>query len=314
MENKTNAENEMTDKKLDRLIGEGKLESLDPIEIAVLKEYYSNSDLKSMRSLEVKTIQKRLRKNVKSIERQRLVSVPEDELEKLMDYYKQISDEVEEVVCQNCSTLIALEIKHKQYDSNEYFKSEHRHWNGRFIIAVGNNLFGFRKRLDNVMGYRCGGSLENPEYTKLLKAYRKLKRQQENRESDWDIEQIKFSKVAEKWGLKYGAKTIIKEDGTLEDIPEDPKAPPKPKFKGGNRPIPFKPPVEAKIIPCDYENTMSKVEMDNISKDHLKKSIITNDDIIKVKKAISEKGIEKPVKKVTEGFSIDNKFTLRKVK
>lgn len=253
--------NEDIKKRMSRYLSEEQISELSNTELRALNEYLSNQQLRKLADGSVKAIKRIVAKYLKSVERQRLSIIPTDEVEEMLEYYDDIAEEIEKVVCENCETLIAIEIKHKTLKSTEYFNNPNIHWDDRFVIGVGNNLHGYRKRLDDVMGYRCGGSLKNPEYDEIMKKHER------------EVNKAKRAK----------------------------KTPPKM-------------PRVQEIISCGFQNVMSEPELEAIPEEHLKQSIISSSDIIKVKDRINKTNWKKPVEEVKDGFMIEKKFKLRKVK
>lgn len=254
-----------------------KPEQLDPLtepELDILADYFSNQQYRQMKNAPAEFIKGLVSRHVKTVERQRLSNIPEEELESSLEYYKTIADEVEEVICQKCNKTIAIEIKHSKYDSVQYFGNPNLHWQGRFIIAVGNRLHGYRRRHDDVMGYRCGNFIENPDYIKEM--------------ADWEKECKNIEAKNEK----------LKKGETAQPLPAQPDH---------KHHLP-------KQLPCGNESTMSEPELAAIPEDHLEQRVVTQADIQRVKQHINKTNYQKPVKKVKDGYVLDGKFKLRKVK
>ena len=257
------------DEKLSKYFSEDLLSTLSDAEVDVLSEYFSNYQLRELKNATPEIIKGLVSRHVKLVERQRLTNIPVDEYDQMIDYYKSLGGEVEEVVCKKCENVIAVEIKHPEYQSTQYFHNPNLHWQGRFVIAVGNRLFGYRNRHDEMMGYRCGSFMENPDFKVAMEQHEK------------DVEQFKKD---------------------TKNLKEGQPAP--------NEPIP---PRVNEFIPCGNESTMSEPELEAISDEHLKQSVVTQSDIQKVKQYINKTDYKKPVKKVKDGYLLDDKFLLRKV-
>lgn len=262
------------DTRLSKYLSEEQLAPLSDPEIDILSEYFSNQQMKELRNAPSEVLQGLVSRHVKSVERQRLTNIPEDELDDMLAYYEEIAAEIEIVHCTRCDNDIAVEIKHSEYASTNYFNNPNLHWQDRFIVSIGNLLHGYRKRHDDVMGYRCGGMMENPEYKPAMQQYEK------------DLKKYQTA-------LKKAAK-----EGTSM-----PAGPVHPESTGMTQ-----------IIPCGNESMMSEPELEAVSQSHLEQSVITESDIQKIKRHINQTNYKKPVKKVKDGYLLDDKFLLRKVK
>lgn len=262
------------DSRLSKYLSEEQLAPLTDSEVDILGDYFSNQQMKELRNAPAQVLQGLVARHVKSVERQRLTNIPEDELDDMLAYYEDVAEEIEIVHCTRCKNDIAVEIKHAEHASTNYFNNPNLHWQDRFIVSIGNLLQGYRKRHDDVMGYRCGGFMENPDYTLAVKQY------------DKDLKKYNTEvKKAEK------AKT--------------------------NMPTPPVTPEQAGIfamIPCENESMMAEPELEAVSDEHLQQSVITESDIQKIKRLINKTNYKKPVKKVKDGYLLDDKFMLRKVK
>lgn len=265
---------EIIDSKLSNYFKPMQLQDLTDAEIDILNDYFSNQQLRELKNAPIQVIQSLVSRHVRTVERQRLTNIPEDEVPQMLEYYKETAEEVEEVICTKCENTIAIEVKHKEHDSTRYFNNPNLHWQGRFVVAVGSKLFGYRRRHDDVMGYRCGAFIENPEYTKALKQFEK--------------DHAKWEKFVEKQQKN-------------------------PKLAG--EPLPTEPvmPNIPPEIPCGNESTMSQPELEAVSEAHLQQSVITQSDIQKIKQYIDRTDYKKPVKKVKDGYLLDDKFLLKKV-
>src|SRR5690606_4596989 len=101
-------------------------EQLDPLtepEIDILNDYFSNAQYRQLKNAPAEFIRGLVERHVKTVERQRLSTIPEEELESSLEYYKSISEEVEVVQCNKCHTDIAIEIKHKTLDATQYYNN-----------------------------------------------------------------------------------------------------------------------------------------------------------------------------------------------
>lgn len=266
------------DSKLSSYFSNEQLQNLSDAEVDILNDYFSNNQLRELKNAPEQIIKSLVSRHVKTVERQRLTNIPVDELPQMLEYYKDIADEVEEVVCTNCKNTIAVEIKHSQYDSTQYFNNPNLHWQGRFVVAVGNFLHGYRKRHDDVMGYRCGAFIENPEYKPAMEKYLKDLKKYEDQVAKYQEAEAKGKPIKEAPKLRQ---------------PKLPTVQPE--------------------IPCHNESTMSPVEIEAVPDEHLAQSVITQADIQKIKQHINKVNWKKPVKKVKDGYLLDDKFLLRKV-
>lgn len=292
-------------------------EQLAPLtndEVDILSEYFSNQQLKELKSAPSQMLQQLVSRHVKSVERQRLTNIPLDEYDEMIAYYKEHADEIEEVVCNRCNNVIAVEIKHSEYKSDKYFNNPNLHWQGRFVIAVGNRLLGYRKRLDDVMGYRCGCYMDNPDFESAKQDYQKQVAAYQERLDNWTSEHEKHAEDLNDWEKKYGTgRDRRADDPDSPFLPVKKGAPSKPVWTGGSKPeMPLAPQIPMRI-PCGNESTMAPVELEVIDDEHIAQSVVSQADVMKVKQHISETDYEKPVEKVKNGYLLDDKFLLRKV-
>lgn len=294
------------DSRLSQYFSDAQLSPLTDAEIEILSEYFSNQQYKELKNAPAEIIKSLTARHVKGVERQRLTNIPEDDLQSMLAYYSEVADEVEEVVCNNCKNVIAIEIKHPAYDSTKYFNNPNLHWQGRFVIAVGNRLQGYRKRHDDVMGYRCGCLIENPEYIAAKATFEKDHAAYEEAVRDYQAEYAIFAPKLKKYNKKFdGVEKHSKEYNKLmNNLPSPPERPPL---------EPVMPPIN-RFIACGNESVMAPIEIEAVPPEHLEQSVITESDIQKIKQRINETDYKKPVKKVKTGYELDGKFTLRKVK
>jgi hypothetical protein len=295
----------LIDNRLSDYFNADQLAPLTSDEIEILSEYFSNQQYKELKLAPATVLKSLVARHTKTVERQRLINVPVDEVSEMLEYYKEIADEVEVVNCTKCGNDIAIEIKHPEYKSDQYFHNPNQHWQGRFVIGIGNRLLGYRKRHDDVMGYRCGCGIPNPEYKAAVEQYEKDLKAYQVAKTDWDIAVEEHREKHKAWKKIYQkeVKSKKRDHGDITGAPDYPVEPVKPVM-----------PNIPEFTPCANETTMSKAELEAIPDDHLEQSVISQADILKVKQYINETGYKKPVKKVKSGYLLDDKFLLRKVK
>jgi len=300
--------------RLSNYFTEDQLSYLDDLGIEILADYFSNKELRDLQDATPAILKGFVDRNQNNEVKRRLTHVGEDELAGLMDWYKENCSEVEEVVCPNHNEVIALEVKHKTLKN-----SPKVHWDGRFIVAVGNRLASTRTRLDGVVGYQCNIPLQAPNFVDdWSKFYAK-------REKAFAVYQGKVEKAKAAHQKKVDKaiatheKQIAAFDKKLNDMnigPDDPGAPAVPKYKDPKYvgPAAFDEPERPEIeqfIQC-LDTRWSVPETEVIAEDHVMSSI-TNSDIVEVKRHIEATGYKKPVTKVKDGYKVDQ-FILRKVK
>jgi len=138
-------------------IGQTKFDSINEDQRNILSTYYSPIDLKKM-SLQNETQFTRTLQNITfGILKHKLTHVSEEEYAELLDWYKENSTEVNEITCDKCHKMGAIELEMKDYNSNEFFgaKSIKRHPDGRFIVWIGSHFLSSRCRLDAEIGLEC---------------------------------------------------------------------------------------------------------------------------------------------------------------
>lgn len=310
--------------KLGKFFTEEQLSYLDDLGVEILSDYFSNHELRELSEAPATIIKGFVDRNQKNEVKRRLTRITEDEYESgdLLDWYKQNCSEIEEVYDPQADTVIALEVKHKTLQN-----SPKVHWDGRFIVAIGDRLAATRNRLDGVVGYQSGVLVQNPQFVedwsvfhdkreKELKAYMASVK----KAKDAHDKKVKKAIVAnEKENNKYTIDmfeyqvSIDSGDKALVKNVKKPKEPKNamPEYVGPAEWVEPERPVTEQFLP-PTDSRWSTPETEVISEEHVMSSI-SNSDIISVKKHIESTGYKKPVTKVKDGYKIDS-FILRKVK
>lgn len=308
--------------RLSNYFTEEQLSYLDDLGIEILNDYFSNHELRDLQSAQPAVIKGYVDRNQSNEVKRRLTHIGEDELGELMGWYKENCSEIEEVYDPQAQAVIALEVKHKTLKN-----SPKVHWDGRFIVAIGDRLASTRTRLDGVVGYQSALQVEDPDFVKKWSAF------YDDREAKFKVykDKVEKHKAAHDKKVKAAIKKHEKDMAAhqkkeqaiigkltgkhvrpgVKQLPKPPELklpeyqPLKIEFVEPERPeIPqYMPPLDSR---------WSDVETEVIPEEHIMSSI-TNDDIIKVKQHIDGTGYKKPVRKVKEGYNVGG-FILRKVK
>ena len=85
------------DSKLSSYFSNDQLKNLSDAELDILNDYFSNNQLRELRNAPEQIIKGLVSRHVKIVERQRFTNIPVDELPQMLEYYKDIAEEVEEV-------------------------------------------------------------------------------------------------------------------------------------------------------------------------------------------------------------------------
>lgn len=302
--------------RLSQYFTEEQLSYLDDMSIEVLNDYFSNAELRDLKEATPAVLKAFIDRNNGNEVKRRLTHITEDEYEsgELLDWYKENCTDIEEVVDTLTGAVIALEVKHKTLKN-----STKVHWDGRFIVAIGDRLASTRTRLDGVVGYQSAMQVQDPAFVtswskfyddreKKLETYRnKVQKAKAAHAKKVEAAHKDYQKAMDAWIEKLNAKSLT---------PEDPKAPKQPVFKEpeykgvSEFEEPERPEVEQFLPPTDTR--WSEPEVEVIPEEHIMSSI-TNSDIVNVKRHIESTGYKKPVTKVKDGYKVDG-FILRKVK
>jgi len=254
------------DTRLEQFLGKDKLSKLTASEQITLSEYFSTNELRQLATMDVAAIQERLQRIRTQEEVRKLREVQREELPELMTFYEEVSEEISEIYCSKCGVLLALELKHKQFDANHFFRN-YVHPEGKFTVAVGPELLAYRARTDEVMGYECGNILDNPEYAPAI--------------STWEKDRSKRLTKLKK------DKSVPSED---YDIILDREFP--------------KPNVPEKIR-CLNDTRWSEPELKIIPKEHILTSL-TREDVVKTKQYMSDMDYKPNVRNTTKGKKIES--------
>lgn len=307
--------------RLSQYFTEEQLSYLDDMSIEVLNDYFSNAELRDLKEATPAVLKAFIDRNNGNEVKRRLTHITEDEYEsgELMDWYKDNCTDIEEVVDTLTGAVIALEVKHKTLKN-----STKVHWDGRFIIAIGDRLASTRTRLDGVVGYQSALQVENPEFVdawskfyaereKKLAAYRKkvdkAKADHDAAVAEYDDKYTKDVQQYQDALLKY---ELFKNDVDGSEACEEPVEPAynPPEYNHNFEFIePERPEISQFMPPLDTR--WADVETEVIPEDHVMSSI-SNSDILNVKRHIESTGYKKPVTKVKGGYKVDQ-FILRKV-
>jgi|JI10StandDraft_1071094.scaffolds.fasta_scaffold30921_3 hypothetical protein len=167
--NRTENTQKIIDDRLSQYLSSEVIAELSNDEIEIANDSLSNLQLRQLAGAAASVIKNMVKQWTVQVERRKLTQIQPDELDEMMAWYMENCSEIEEVIDPETNEVIALEVKHKEYDSRVYFRKANYHWDGRFIIAIGSRLLGFRTRLDDVMGYQSGSMKKNPERASILK-------------------------------------------------------------------------------------------------------------------------------------------------
>lgn len=302
--------------RLGSYFSEEQLSYLDDLGIEILSDYFSNRELRDLQDAQPAVIKGFVDRNQGDEVRRRLTHITVEELKTLRSWYKDNCLEVEEVVDPQSEEVIALEVKHKTLKN-----STKVHWDGRFIVAVGDRLAATRTRLDGVVGYQSAMLVQDPEFVEKWSAFYKL------REEKFAAHMKKVDKAKAAHAKRYKAANdkYLKEMDKYNDETAKQVVGPKssknkklvmpvfeePVYEGvGEFEEPERPTYEQFLPPTDTR--WSEPEMEVIDEEHIMSSI-SKSDIISVKRHIEATGYKKPVSKIKEGYKVDG-FILRKVK
>jgi aspartate carbamoyltransferase regulatory subunit len=170
--NRTPKIQKIIDDRLSNFLSPDVIKELNSDEIEVANDALSNLQLRQLAGAAPSVIKNMVRQWIVSVERRKLTQIQPDELEGLMAWYEENCSEIEEVVDPATNEVIALELKHNTLDSRVYFRKPNYHWDGRFIVTIGDRLLGFRSRIDDVMGYQSGSKMPNPEKAQIMKDHK----------------------------------------------------------------------------------------------------------------------------------------------
>ena len=302
--------------RLSQYFTEEQLSYLDDMSIEVLNDYFSNAELRDLKEATPAVLKAFIDRNNGNEVKRRLTHITEDEYEsgELLDWYKDNCTDIEEVVDTLTGAVIALEVKHKTLKN-----STKVHWDGRFIVAIGDRLAATRTRLDGVIGYQSALQVENPEFVeawskfyaereKKLAAYRKRSdKAKADHQKKVEAAQAKYDEELGEYHSFFDMNEGV--------FPDDDRAPKKPELVEPDyvQPEEFiepeRPEIPQFLPPLDTR--WADVETEVIPEDHVMSSI-SNSDILNVKRHIESTGYEKPVTKVKGGYKVDQ-FILRKV-
>lgn len=284
--------------KLSKFFTDEQLDLLDDLGIEVLSDQFSDSDLRDLQSAPSSLIKSFVDKKQTTEVRRRLTCIHPDEIEMLMPWYKENCSEIEEVIDPQTETVIALEVKHKTLNNRPNI-----HWDGRFIIGIGDRLLSTRSRLDGVVGYQSNVQVKSEDEPEELLAYRiEVERINEKNDKKLQAAAEKYFAKVNKEEQAYRKKHPEWED--LKDfVPSEFQQPKLDEY-------PEPPVLEGAPEPTD--SRWSDIEIELIPEEHVMSSL-SSSDIVKVRKHIEDNGIKKPVRKIKEGYKVD-KFILKKVK
>lgn len=300
--------------RLSQYFTEEQLSYLDDMSIEVLNDYFSNAELRDLKEASPAVLKAFIDRNNGNEVKRRLTHITEDEYEsgELLDWYKENCTDIEEVVDTLTGAVIALEVKHKTLKN-----STKVHWDGRFIVAIGDRLASTRTRLDGVVGYQSAVKVQDPTFVdtwskfyeerdKKLAEYRKrVDKVKKTHQSKVDKAQAKYQKAMSEW------EDLVFKNSHDPDF-KAPKQPVyvEPEYVGTDEFVePERPEVEQYLQPLDTR--WSDLESEVIPEEHIMSSI-TNSDILNVKRHIESTGYKKPVTKIKGGYKVDQ-FILRKV-
>lgn len=309
--------------RLGSYFSEKQLDMLDDLGIEILNDYFSNNELRDLQEAPAAVLKGFVDRNQSHEVKRRLTQIKEDELDDLMSWYEENCSEIELVIDPATDEPIALEVKH-----NTMKNSTSVHWDGRFIVAIGDRLAATRTRLDGVVGYQSAMQVQDPAFVdayskfydereKKLKVYQgKVEKSKAAHQKKVDAALAQFEKDIKEYDrimalFNQGPKPI-----NPKPIPDS--KPKKPVYKEPEYVAlsdeeweePERPEVEQFLPPTDTR--WSEVETEVIPEEHIMSSI-TNSDIVNVKRHIESTGYKKPVRKVKDGYKVDG-FILRKVK
>lgn len=309
--------------RLSQYFTEEQLSYLDDMSIEVLNDYFSNAELRDLKEATPAVLKAFIDRNNGNEVKRRLTHITEDEYEsgELLDWYKDNCTDIEEVVDTLTGAVIALEVKHKTLKN-----STKVHWDGRFIVAIGDRLASTRTRLDGVIGYQSALQVQNPEFVeqwsafyeereKKLAAYRKKVDKAKTAHDKAQAEAIeKYQAEVEAYTQAKFDYQVVLEHGSKKEIAEavEPVEPvlELPEYESiGEFEEPERPDIPQFLPPLDTR--WADVETEVISEDHVMSSI-SNSDILNVKRHIESTGYQKPVTKIKGGYKVDQ-FILRKV-
>lgn len=302
--------------RLSQYFTEEQLSYLDDMSIEVLNDYFSNAELRDLKEASPAVLKAFIDRNNGNEVKRRLTHITEDEYEsgELLDWYKDNCTDIEEVVDTLTGAVIALEVKHKTLKN-----STKVHWDGRFIVAIGDRLASTRTRLDGVIGYQSALQVENPEFVEKWSAFYEEREQSlaEYRERS-DKAKADHEKRVQKARKQHDAKMkeyneqFLKAQDNPEkyDMPGDPPVFVEPEYTAVDEFVePERPEISQFLPPLDTR--WADIETEVIPEDHVMSSI-SNSDILNVKRHIESTGYKKPVTKIKGGYKVDQ-FILRKV-
>lgn len=299
--------------KLSKYFDEKQLSYLDDLGIEILADYFSNRELRDLQDATPQILKGFVDRNQKNEVKRRLTQISEHELETIMPWYEENCSEIEEVYDPLAEVVIALEVKHKDMKNSPLV-----HWDGRFIVAIGDRLASTRTRLDGVVGYQSAVQAQDPSFVdtwskfyderdKKLKAYRaRVEKTKVAHAKKVEKAQAAHQKAVDKYSEEVN-NIRLKKGGKVPKVPiyVEPEYVGTAAFEEPERPV-----VEQYLPALDTR--WSEIETEIIPEDHVMSSI-SNSDIVNVKRHIESTGYKKPVTKVKDGYKVDQ-FILRKVK
>lgn len=145
------------DQQLLETISQERLDKLTEEQKDVLHKYFSPIDLKKMGMQNDIMFDVSVQKIMFGILKHKLTHISSDELEEYLDWYKENSSEINEIICPKCKNRGAIEIAMNDYSSDSFFgeKSIKRHPEGRFIVYIDSYFLSSRCRLDGEIGLEC---------------------------------------------------------------------------------------------------------------------------------------------------------------
>lgn len=314
--NRSKAAQSIIKNKLGKYFSEEQLSYLDDLGVETLSEYFSNAELRQLSEASPAVIKGMVDRHESGEVKRRLTHIEEEELEELMDWYKAECTEIEEVICPNHNEVIALELKHKTMKNSDKI-----HWDGRYIVAIGNRLAATRNRLDGVVGYQCNIPYQNPDFVDAMSKYFDDREAALKKYRDKvDKSKAAHERKVEKAKAAYMKKLESINQSEMKQADKDPSYQMKdpveqveykePEYVSpGEWDEPERPQIEQWLYCVDTR--WSEPETEVISEEHAMSSI-TKSDIIEVKRHIDSTGYKKPVSKIKDGYKVDQ-FILRKV-
>ncbi len=273
------------DEHLKQYFPEDIFKQLDEAEKTVLYEEFANSQLRILASQPIEATKAQLSRYLANEFKRRLNQIQLEEYDELKPWYLETCKTVDEIYCNKCGVLLAIEVDTIDDQFSPY------HHEGKFVVPIGNKMMAYRPRLDGVMGYQCGNVYQTET---AKKAWDKYDADTKKAEAVYEKAITEHEKEAKAWLAlpKKKQDKVVAPEAPAKDLPDAPEEP--------------------RFIECDNNTLWAQIELDNVPESHVMTSI-TKEDRIKVKQDMDAQDYAPDVKETKRGKTVET-FELRKVK